>query len=365
MSATCLPATRSCRSPLGVTLIEMLVVMAVIGVLAAILLPALGRAREHARRANCLNNLNQFGKATAMYCNVFNEYLPSTPSWGINPFEFESAHMTLTPYAGHQGLSRHMVVGYGAEETDADSVLVPGRLNFVPVGLGMLVARDDISVKLLICRSMQSTVNTTYGSAAYEYTPVMPEELGTAPGKPLITGDARKLSHTPTSGSKTVTAALSSYSYRDTPFYSRLTPANAPASWSYVSDHPSLADFSPPSQPWIAEWVLEGTRPQMHAQFMCPPWKTAGRLAGRALCADTFDAAPLLPSLARLHHRDGFNVLYGDSHAAWFSDDSEHLQEWKDWADPANTGTDNLTISSASSQRLWRLFDQSVGIDMP
>jgi prepilin-type N-terminal cleavage/methylation domain-containing protein len=82
--------------PSGFTLIELLVVIAIISILASLLLPVLGRARESAKRVACASNMSQIGKAMIMYADQpSNGMYPSLSTDTADPYDTGDAQTAL------------------------------------------------------------------------------------------------------------------------------------------------------------------------------------------------------------------------------------------------------------------------------
>ena len=117
------------------TLIELLVVMVIIALLVGLLLPALGRAQEEARKTQCRSNLRQLGLAMTMYANDNGKFFPVTYGF-TNP-----GTTAASPPAGGYPPFQHML---GQERWDTYATM-PGAFNTFMLLIPTMLAGDGSS----------------------------------------------------------------------------------------------------------------------------------------------------------------------------------------------------------------------------
>jgi prepilin-type N-terminal cleavage/methylation domain-containing protein len=176
------PLSRSSRLRHAFTLVELLVVIAIIAILAAMLLPAMARAKEKARSTQCVGNLRQWGLAFQMYAADSGDFLPRRGQ-GVQvlaqinrPDDWFNAlpvYFSLSPF-------QQMVSNNATPAAHAPSVFIcptaenPGGTYFLPYGMNMNLSPWNLPLATKFSDVVQPSCVVVMADAPGQYASTYP-----------------------------------------------------------------------------------------------------------------------------------------------------------------------------------------------
>ena len=445
------------------TLIELLVVIAIIAILAAMLLPALAAAREKARRASCINNLNQFSKAIESYLGDYGGYYACDPSYGtvtassssVSPagdpqaIEIKNSRASIGDTSSYQLVhGRNYGSSFWANEWSRQGCIAasikqgassgspagnsssfqPGQANAYATGLGMYADAGYLGdLRTFYCptgSALDYETSTVYpgrsvGQLSNQFVGWMftdvnnTKKLGGSDPKFLTHGDWRGFNAFNTTAGSSNAGLFwpcadgkyymmkwmgSSYAYRCQGVAQAAVANPYGSGWRYWYWENGKGIRTTATtiyeEPYPANMPLfQPARGETSIRTPYPVHKTQKTLGNRALTMDRFGARPktdgsfeqasFLPYVGDgyFEHKDGYNVLYGDYHVAWYGDAQERIMWYNSQFGLTLGGNYTALMGSQMNYiyeqtnvatyggvslgiRMWKHFDQAANIDM-
>jgi prepilin-type N-terminal cleavage/methylation domain-containing protein len=168
----------------GFSLVELLLVIAVIAILAALLLPVLGRTKNSAKRTSCLNNLRQINLGIHMYCDDLSDTTPGTQSGTVT---------TNVPWIAYKELMKNYV-GLNGQSSSNDNVFACPADTFYFFGISIKTNGSGTKGNLYVPQSHHNQPKFDYSSYTFNAMNLDPDSpnITTSSSMPGIGG--RKIS---------------------------------------------------------------------------------------------------------------------------------------------------------------------------
>jgi prepilin-type N-terminal cleavage/methylation domain-containing protein len=126
--------------------------------------------------------------------------------------------------------------------------------------------------------------------------------------------------------------AFSQYAYRNQPVHGKGGcydyQSNSGWTWQWGPDGATPVGSN------ICPLTIAFTKPKVVSSIFVPPFKTPRQLQGRTLVSDMWHKSTIVskPGFGAQTHRDGYNVLYGDYHTAWYADAEQRIIYWSGYS---------------------------------